>query len=821
MLPLKNRYWVLSIGVPIVLSVFVLSFQNCGKPFTALSPVVENELSSLSSVTKGLPPSVTLLSFPPAVTKSNSASVMFKATAQAEHEISSIKCILDNMAPVECMQGYTSSSISEGPHRLIVIATDNQGLSSSAVFANWIVDTTAPTVSFVLGPSEVVSTTSLKVTFASIDNGSGIESVACALDNSAVICANGTLMLSNLTEGMKSLKITATDLAKNVFNLTQSFEVKFGVPSVTLTTNPPGFDSATSSVFSFAGTGNGQNLTKFECSRDGVTYVACNSGTITYNNLPEGSQKFYVRSVDDNNKKSSPQLYTWVVDRTLPVIAFSGTPASITKSTSADFSFTITDLNQNKKICNLDNVDQVKCNSPLNFTDLANAKHTLKITAIDQAGNTSSKSYSWTISEGVAPVAQNKSVTTNSGANINIQLVASDADGDALTYGIVMQPSNGSIANFNANTGTLTYVPKANFSGADSFSFKVNDGKFDSNISTISVTIKEPLPTGIPPFAPSYKSISLSNQICIKNSSGSVRCGTAGNIVDTGLKDALSIVGGTNHQCALTSAGSVKCWGRNTYGQLGSNADTTSEPTDVVGVESAIDVTAASNFSCALLKTGSVKCWGFNQNGQLGNGPGENSSLPVLVPGIQGATSIISSSLQTCASLKSGGIKCWGSNPSDMDYAFGKVGTIASLTIARYNSCVVTSGGGAKCFGSQNEGRLGNNSKDASLVAVDVFGLSSGVKNISNISDNSCALMENGGVKCWGVGILGNGTTDTSIVPVDVIGLQSEAKSIAGSSGLQCALMQEGGVKCWGNNSKAILGRKAGDAVLTPVDLAE
>ncbi len=407
MISFKNRSRVFKQIVSIVCGIFVLlSYQNCAKPFTAMSPTVENEISSSSTLASSLPPTLVLQSFPASVTKSTSASIMFKATAHDQYTISSIKCALDNMAPIDCMQGYNGSNLSDGNHSLVIMATDSQGLSSEEVSVSWLVDTKAPTVSFVLGPSSIVSTTNLNVTFSSMDSGSGISSIVCSLDNSPVNCPNGSLMLNNLTAGMKSLKITATDLAQNVFNLTQSFEVKFNVPSVTLTANPPSFDKAVSSTFSFTGMSNGQALAKFECSRDDVTYAACNSGSITYNNIPEGNQKFYVRSVDNIGTKSASQLYSWVVDRTNPGITFSATPSSTTTSASASFSFTINEVGTTQ-VCSLDNVNQATCNSPVSFTNLANGSHTFKVTSTDKAGNVGSMSYAWTIN---AVVILNKTV---------------------------------------------------------------------------------------------------------------------------------------------------------------------------------------------------------------------------------------------------------------------------------------------------------------------------------------------------------------------------------------------------------------------------
>jgi large repetitive protein len=85
-----------------------------------------------------------------------------------------------------------------------------------------------------------------------------------------------------------------------------------------------------------------------------------------------------------------------------------------------------------------------------------------------------------------APVADNQTVETDEDVSVEIILTGSDPDGDQITFIVVTQPSNGTL------TGTapsLTYVPNANYFGADSFTFKVNDGTDDSNIATVSITV--------------------------------------------------------------------------------------------------------------------------------------------------------------------------------------------------------------------------------------------------------------------------------------------------------------------------------------------
>ena len=85
-----------------------------------------------------------------------------------------------------------------------------------------------------------------------------------------------------------------------------------------------------------------------------------------------------------------------------------------------------------------------------------------------------------------APVANAQSVTTNEDTAKAITLTGSDADGDPLTYSVVTNPAHGTLSGTAPN---LTYTPAANYNGADSFTFKVNDGKVDSAAATVSITV--------------------------------------------------------------------------------------------------------------------------------------------------------------------------------------------------------------------------------------------------------------------------------------------------------------------------------------------
>ncbi len=88
-----------------------------------------------------------------------------------------------------------------------------------------------------------------------------------------------------------------------------------------------------------------------------------------------------------------------------------------------------------------------------------------------------------------APVANDSSLNTNEDVAANGVLSASDVDSDPLTYSLVNNASQGMVTITDQTSGSYIYTPNVNAAGADSFSFKVNDGMVDSNPATVSITI--------------------------------------------------------------------------------------------------------------------------------------------------------------------------------------------------------------------------------------------------------------------------------------------------------------------------------------------
>jgi alpha-tubulin suppressor-like RCC1 family protein len=330
----------------------------------------------------------------------------------------------------------------------------------------------------------------------------------------------------------------------------------------------------------------------------------------------------------------------------------------------------------------------------------------------------------------------------------------------------------------------------------------------------------------------------------------------------------LQMSGGESHTCAVMQSGAMKCWGWNTNGQLGNGeAGIDLEepvPVDVIDLGgNAVQVDAGDGHTCARMSDGTIKCWGKDDYGQLGDPNRTEYHTPFLVPGISDAIDVAAGGNQTCAIIDptpkerdSGGLKCWGSNfygelginangsgtssnsPVDV---LGLGSGVVDVSAGDFHTCAVLDTGVVKCWGLNRFGQVGKQSTDTCAAepcsdsAVDTAGITNAVA-IAAGGEQTCALTAGGGVKCWGTnyrGQLGNGeggtVDDLSANPVDVVGLASGATAIVTDgnyrSGHACALLSNGNLKCWGENYRGQLGDgtgfNVGDFSTVPVDVID
>jgi alpha-tubulin suppressor-like RCC1 family protein len=133
----------------------------------------------------------------------------------------------------------------------------------------------------------------------------------------------------------------------------------------------------------------------------------------------------------------------------------------------------------------------------------------------------------------------------------------------------------------------------------------------------------------------------------------------------------VQLASGQGHVCALLSGGRVRCWGDNTFGQLGygntawvGDNETPASAGDVSVGGSVQQITAGWSHTCALLTTGRVRCWGKGPATGHAQNVGDDE-LPSSVGEVDVGGSVVqisAGSYSTCALLSTGRVRCWGLN---------------------------------------------------------------------------------------------------------------------------------------------------------------
>lgn len=271
--------------------------------------------------------------------------------------------------------------------------------------------------------------------------------------------------------------------------------------------------------------------------------------------------------------------------------------------------------------------------------------------------------------------------------------------------------------------------------------------------------------------------------------------------------------------CASRADGSVWCWGNNAFYQLGNESNTDSSiPVHATAAGFFDQVAPGAFHTCARKNDGTIWCWGAGTSGQLGNGSMMSSPTAVQAGNTIGGPfdHVVSSVNRSCALKHDGTVWCWGDNSNGalgngntvnsdtpVQPANSESATFRQIATAPGHSCALKSDGTLWCWGNNNVGQLGDGTTTNSLAPVRAApSLGSTLTSVSAGDNHTCAVTNDGGLWCWGIGSgLGNGSGVNSPTPV-----QPENSSggrfiqVAAGKNHTCAAKDDGTLWCWGEN---------------------
>lgn len=294
-----------------------------------------------------------------------------------------------------------------------------------------------------------------------------------------------------------------------------------------------------------------------------------------------------------------------------------------------------------------------------------------------------------------------------------------------------------------------------------------------------------------------------------------------------------AVTSGRGYSCGLTTTGKVFCWGDGSYGSLGTGAysDTQFAPDAVkaTGFPGVTKRLVAGGFNtCAIDDKKVLRCCGHTTGGLLPTGSANSTVLgppgPIQIPAAPPQIRSVALGFDRNGIFideLDGSASYW--NGTGMLTKLENLSGLKDVSTGGEHWCGLTNDSGVKCWGRTAFGVLGDGQDHLNEPNVsspmDVVGLSSGIKVLSNGFNHVCVLTESRGVKCWGTkGVLGTGSDANSNVPVDVPGLTSNVLALSTSYRHTCALT-ESDLVCWGWSFNMQLGTTTGANSAGTVDV--
>ena len=305
----------------------------------------------------------------------------------------SFSCALDGAAAVSCASPYAVSPVSEGSHTMVVSASDAAGNPAQPGTSVWTVDTTAPPAPSILtGPAAVTNQTGVDFVVANPDGSSVLQ---CRVDSSSPsgwsTCPS-PLHLVVAGQTLHTLEVRSVDTVGNASSTAGPFSWTLDLTApqpAQFLSGPSSPTSATTAEFDFAPSDPADTgFDGFLCSFDGGAFVSCDVDSVPLGSGPlsEGQHVLQVKTVDSACRPEPERSRQLDLGRRRDgpgCVALDG-PPSLTKSTSASFTFSSTGAMPSLGCAWTGGA--VPCTSPYVVSPVSEGAHTMVGDASDAAG---------------------------------------------------------------------------------------------------------------------------------------------------------------------------------------------------------------------------------------------------------------------------------------------------------------------------------------------------------------------------------------------------------------------------------------------------
>lgn len=357
-------------------------------------------------------------------------------------------------------------ALPSGAHSIDFRAVDNVTNPGNFTTLYLRIDTVAPKINNLSGPSDWTNSTSPTFAWNGSDNESGIVGYYYSIDNGAeTFTLNTSITLPYMAAENHTFSLRAVDnVSLSSSPVMREFWIDAGMPNVAITAGPSGWTKIAAPTFAWNGSDNLSGVKGYYYSIDNTPWVYTSS---TYTTLPaqgNGNHSFYVRAKDNAGNIGDSDSRAFIIDTVPPVLNITDEPSGWTNNSSPVFAWNASDNGSG-----IAGYYYSTDSSPEIFTVLPNATlanlsegaHIFRVTAVDNAGVNSTASRSFSVD--VSPPTVN--ITYNPGAetkNKTPLFIWSGADSLSGLKGYYYSYDNSSEIFTLATNATLPSLPDGN-----------------------------------------------------------------------------------------------------------------------------------------------------------------------------------------------------------------------------------------------------------------------------------------------------------------------------------------------------------------------